>query len=115
MIRAGDEYRASLQDGREIYIGGECVKNVTKHPMFKPLFDVRARIYDMQHEEASKQVMTYKDEQGEEHAIGLQMPHNQQDWHDKRAYTDAVFDDILGVITRVGDETAAAVKASMGV
>ncbi len=33
MIRTGDEYRASLQDGREIYISGERVKDVTTHPM----------------------------------------------------------------------------------
>ena len=33
MIRTGDEYRASLQDGREIYISGERVKDVTTHPV----------------------------------------------------------------------------------
>jgi len=34
MIRTGDEYRASLQDGREIYISGEWVKDVTTQPVF---------------------------------------------------------------------------------
>jgi len=89
MIRTGDEYKykASLQGGREIYISGERVEDVTTHPMFKPLVGIRARIYDMQHEEATREVMTYKDEQGEEHAIGLNMPRNQRDWHDKRAST----------------------------
>ena len=105
MIRTGDEYRASLQDGREIYMSGERVKDVTTHPMFKPLVDIRARIYDMQHDAATRDLMTYTDEQGEAHAIGLKMPYSQQDWHDKRASTDAVFDDIGGVVTRVGDET----------
>lgn len=104
MIRTGDEYKASLQDGREVYICGERVKDVTSHPMFKPLVDIRARIYDMQHDAATRDVMTYTDEQGEDHAIGLKMPHTQQDWHDKRVSTDAVFDDIGGVVTRVGDE-----------
>ncbi len=33
MIRTGDEYRASLQDGREIYISGEQVKDVTTQPV----------------------------------------------------------------------------------
>jgi len=89
MIRTGDEYKVSLQDGREICISGERVKYVTTQPMFKPLVDIRARIYDMQHEEATREVMTYKDEQGEEHAIGLKMTHNQQGWHDKRASTAA--------------------------
>lgn len=105
MIRTGQEYRESIRDGREVYINGERVEDVTTHPMFKPLVDVRARIYDMQHEEATRSVMTYKDHQGEEHAIGLKLPHTQKDWEDKRAATDTVFDDIGGVVTRVGDET----------
>ena len=33
MIRTGDEYRASLQDGREIYMSGERVKDVTTQPV----------------------------------------------------------------------------------
>ena len=47
MIRTGDEYRASLRDGREVWIAGERVDDVTTHPMFRPLVDIRARIYDM--------------------------------------------------------------------
>jgi 4-hydroxyphenylacetate 3-monooxygenase len=105
MNRTGDEYRTSLQDGRDFYISGERVKDVATHPMFKPLVDIRARIYDMQHEAATRDSMTYTHDQGEQHAIGLKLPHSQQDWRDKRASTDAVFDDIGGVVTRVGDET----------
>ncbi len=105
MIRTGEEYKASLQDGREVYISGKRVKDVTTHPMFEPLVDIRTRIYDMQHDATTNNVMAYKDEQSEEHAIELKMPHNQQDWHDKSAPTDAVFDDIGGVVTCVGDDT----------
>ena len=50
MIRTGDEYRESIRDGREVWMNGERVKDVTTHPMFKPLVDVRARIYDMAHD-----------------------------------------------------------------
>ncbi len=106
MIRTGDEYRASLRDGREVWIAGERVADVTTHPMFQPLVDIRARIYDMQHDPATADVMTYVDESiGDRCAIGLKLPHTQQDWHDKRRSTDAVMDDIGGVVTRVGDET----------
>ena len=59
MIRSGDEYKASLQDGREVHIFGKRVKDVTSHPMFKPLVDIRTRIYDMQHNAATRDVMTY--------------------------------------------------------
>ena len=33
------------------------------------------------------------------------MPHTREDWQDKRASVDAVFEDLGGVVTRVGDET----------
>ncbi|WP_449433971.1 4-hydroxyphenylacetate 3-hydroxylase family protein [Pseudomonas putida] len=105
MIRTGEQYRESIRDGREVYINGERVHDVPSHPAFKPLVDIRARIYDMQHDAATRNVMTYKDQQGESHSIGLKLPHTQQDWWDKRNSTDAVLNDIGGVVTRVGDET----------
>lgn len=104
MIRTGEEYIESIRDGREVHVNGERVEDVPSHPMFKPLVDVRARIYDMQHDPATREVMTYEEE-GEIYALGLKLPKTQEDWWDKRASTDAVFDDIGGVVTRVGDET----------
>ena len=105
MIRTGDEYRDSIRDGREVFINGEKVPDVTTHPMFKPLVDIRARIYDMQHEAATASKMVYRDDDGEQYSIGLKLPYSQNDWSEKRASTDAIFDEIGGVVTRVGDET----------
>jgi 4-hydroxyphenylacetate 3-monooxygenase len=104
MIRTGQEYRDSLRDGREVHINGERVADVTRHPMFKPLVDIRARIHDMAHDPATRDVMTYA-EDGQTHAIGNKPPRVAQDWWDKRRATDAVLEDIGGVVTRVGDET----------
>ena len=50
MIKTGAEYRASLQDGRQVWMNGERIKDVTTHPAFKPVVDIRARIYDLAHE-----------------------------------------------------------------
>lgn len=104
MIRTGDEYRASLNDGRQIWINGEKVDDPCTHPQFKPVIDIRARIYDMQHDPATQEAMTYE-EQGERFAIGLRLPYEQQDWQDKRDAVDLVMNDVGGVVTRVGDET----------
>jgi 4-hydroxyphenylacetate 3-monooxygenase len=104
MIRTGKEYRESLKDDREIWINGERVKDLVNHPSFKPLIDIRARIYDMQHEKAFQPVMTYE-ENGERHAIGLRLPYEKEDWEDKRLAVDTVANEIGGVVTRVGDET----------
>jgi 4-hydroxyphenylacetate 3-monooxygenase len=106
MIRTGEQYRDSIRDGRQVWINGERVNDVTTHPMFKPIVDIRARIYDMAHEKATQGVMSYVDEKtGERNAIGLKLPYTQQDWHDKRLAVDTVLDDVGGIATRVGDET----------
>ena len=104
MIRTGEEYKASIRDSRAVYINGERVKDVTAHPAFKPLVDIRARIYDLQHEPATRHLMTYQ-EDGNVHAINNKLPLSQHDWWDKRRATDTVLEDIGGVVTRVGDET----------
>ncbi len=104
MIRTGDDYRASIRDGRDVWINGEAVPDVPNHPAFKPAVDIRARIYDMQHDAATQDVMTYV-EGGERFAIGLRLPYEQKDWADKRKAVDTVMYDIGGIVTRMGDET----------
>ncbi len=46
----GAEFLESIQDGREIYIYGERVKNVTQHPAFRNSARMVARWYDGFHE-----------------------------------------------------------------
>ncbi|WP_421707215.1 4-hydroxyphenylacetate 3-hydroxylase family protein [Algihabitans sp.] len=106
MIRTGAQYIDSIRDGREVYIGGERVRDVPSHPMFKPLVEIRARIYDMAHAPETREVMTYAEEAGgERHAVGNKLPVTQQDWWDKRRATDRVLETVGGIVTRVGDET----------
>ncbi len=104
MIRTSDEYRDSIKDGREVWINGEKVDDPTVHPQMKPIIDVRARIYDMQHDPKTQAAMTYE-ENGERHAIGMRLPHEAKDWKDKRDAVDLVMHDVGGIVTRVGDET----------
>jgi len=60
MIRTGEQYLDSIRDNREVYINGERVKDVTRNPMLKPLIDIRARIYDMQHEAATRSILSFQ-------------------------------------------------------
>ncbi|SEN50490.1 4-hydroxyphenylacetate 3-monooxygenase [Gemmobacter aquatilis] len=104
MIRTGTEYRDSIRDGREVYVNGEKVRDVATHPMFKPLVDIRARIHDMAHDPATRDVMTVT-QNGQTNAIGNALPYTQADWWAKRRATDTVLDAVGGIVTRVGDET----------
>lgn len=106
MLRTGDEYRESIRDGRAVWINGERVKDVPSHPAFKPIVDVRARIYDMAHEDKYRELMSYTDgNTNEPNCVGHKLPHTRDDWHDKRRAIDAVMKDIGGVVTRMSDET----------
>jgi 4-hydroxyphenylacetate 3-monooxygenase len=66
--------------------------------------DIRARIFDMQHEEAHRDIMT-EEQDGERNALGSALPRTQDDWWAKRRATDHMLNEIGGVVTRVGDET----------
>jgi 4-hydroxyphenylacetate 3-monooxygenase len=105
MIRTGQQYRDSIRDGRQVWINGERVSDVTTHAMFRPLVDIRARMYDMQHEAQHAPVMTYAEPGGEICPVAAKLPTTHEDWHAKRRATDTVLDEVGGIVTRVGDET----------
>jgi len=49
-----EEYLESLRDGREVYIYGERVKDVTTHPAFRNTARMTARLYSALHDEKHK-------------------------------------------------------------
>ena len=106
MLRTGDDYRESLRDGRAVWIDGERVKDLPGHPAFKPIVDIRARVYDMQQEEKYRDLMTYRDAGTNESCPTVHKPpRTVADWDEKRDWVDAIFKDVGGVVARLGDET----------
>ena len=57
----GAEYLESLRDGREVYIHGERVQDVTTHPAFRNAARSIARLYDALHDPAYRDVLTAPD------------------------------------------------------
>src|SRR5688572_8862419 len=60
----GDEYIESLRDGREVYIYGERVRDVTTHPAFRNAARSVARLYDALHDPKLKDVLTTETDTG---------------------------------------------------
>jgi len=60
----GEEYLESLRDGREIWIYGERVKDVTSHPAFRNTVRMIARLYDALHDPAMKKGLTAETDTG---------------------------------------------------
>ena len=54
----GEEYIQSLKDGREVFIDGERVRDVTTHPAYRNSVRSMARLYDALHDPAQKDVLT---------------------------------------------------------
>ena len=54
----GKEFLESLRDGREIWIYGERVDNVTTHPAFRNPARMLARLYDALHDPAMQPQLT---------------------------------------------------------
>ncbi|MFF1421824.1 4-hydroxyphenylacetate 3-hydroxylase family protein [Streptomyces sp. NPDC058280] len=46
-MRTGAEYLAALRDGREVYVDGARVEDVTAHPAFSPIARTVAELYDV--------------------------------------------------------------------
>jgi len=106
MIRTGNEYQESLQDGREVWIDGERVRNMSTHPAFKPIIDIRSRMYDMAHEAQFQEQLTYLDEETDElNTVYHKPPRIREDWYEKDVALDALMQDIGGIVIRVSDET----------
>src|SRR5690349_24678296 len=57
----GKTYLESLRDGREIWIYGERVKDVTTHPAFRNTARMMARLYDALHGEHKATLCTETD------------------------------------------------------
>ena len=61
----GAEYLESLRDGREVYIYGERVQDVTQHPAFRNTARMTARLFDALHDkERSKKLLLPADTDG---------------------------------------------------
>src|SRR5258707_6953373 len=60
----GAEFLQSLRDGREVYIYGEQVEDVTTHPAFRNAAASVAQLYDALHDAKSKDVLTAKTDTG---------------------------------------------------
>src|SRR5215475_5584674 len=62
--QTGADYLASLSDGREVYIYGERVKDVTKHQAFRNTARMVARLYDALHDPKRREKILVPTETG---------------------------------------------------
>ena len=62
MIKTGTQHIAMLRDGREVYIDGKRVTDVTSHPAFRNSIRSYANLYDFQARPENVEKMTFQPE-----------------------------------------------------
>src|SRR6185312_2159192 len=78
MLRTGREHLEMLRDGRVVYVGGERIDDVTRHPAFRGAAETVAGIYDLKADPANRAAMTYEEECGR-HSIYFLRPKTRDD------------------------------------
>lgn len=107
MTRTGAEYVESLRDGREVWIDGERVGDVTTHPAFRNTVRSIAHLYDMTHDERYADVLTYPSPAtGEPVGRGYQIPYSQADLVARRRATKTWAETTFGYLGRSPDYMA---------
>jgi 4-hydroxyphenylacetate 3-monooxygenase len=84
--RTGREYLQGLRDQeREVWLGGERVKDVTTHPGLRRGALAIATLYDMQHDPALREAMTFvSPESGERVGLSFIIPRTREDLEKRR-------------------------------
>jgi 4-hydroxyphenylacetate 3-monooxygenase len=64
MIKTGAQHIASLRDGREVYLDGELVTDVTTHPAFRGAVASVGRMFDFHSAPENRDLMTFETDTG---------------------------------------------------
>ena len=117
-VRTGAQFLDSLRamtDGREFWMDGEKIGDVTTDPRFAGAARTLAGLYDMQHDPDLSDVMTYVDEDtGERHPRSYQIPRSMEELQARSKMVKHWADATLGMFTRTPDYMNIYLAASAG-
>ena len=103
-VRTGAEFIAGLRDSREVWLGNERVTDVTAHPAFRGAIASLARLYDMQHEPAYRELLTYPSPTtGDPVGLSFLIPRTREDLARRRQMIKTWADATCGMMGRSAD------------
>ena len=112
-VRTGEQFLEGLRDGREIWLGGERVEDVTTHPKTARMAKTLAGIYDLQHSPEHRDKMTFESpSSGEPVALSYLVPETQEDLLRRRGALEIVAQSCHGMLGRTPDYVNIQVTAS---
>lgn len=111
-IRTGEQYRNGLLDGREVWIRGDRVDDVTSHPALMYSVESIARLYDMQYEARYQHLLTYRDDDAAQvYPLSYLIPRTADDLRRRRRAFKCAADATCGLMGRSPDFLNVAVTA----
>jgi 4-hydroxyphenylacetate 3-monooxygenase len=106
-LRRGDQYVESLRDGRAVYLDGERVADVTKHPAFAEPIRRIAERYDVARSDEAQAVTTYLDPTtGQRHGAMWLIPRTAEDLEVRRRVHRFWAEASYGLMGRTPDHVA---------
>ena len=111
-MRSGDAYVASLRDGRAVYLDGERVDDVTKHPAFVEPIRRIAETYDRAKAAERDPALTFADvATGARHSNMWLVPRSAEDLAARRRRHRFWAEPSFGLMGRTPDHVASVLTA----
>jgi len=106
-MRTGSEYLRSLDDGRQVFVDGERVKDVTTHLAFREAVRSIAKLYDIAAAPEMRERMTFvSPKTGEPVLRAYQIPRNHADLRARRLFSETWAEATFGLMGRTPEHVA---------
>jgi 4-hydroxyphenylacetate 3-monooxygenase len=106
-LRSGSDYLKSLNDGRQVFVDGEKVADVTRHPAFREAARSVARLYDIAAAPENRERMTFTSPKtGEPVMRAWQIPRSHADLRARRLFSETWAEATFGLMGRSPDHVA---------
>ena len=100
----GERYIESLRDGREVWLDGKRVDDVTTHPAFSGMVHEMARIYDLQYTDEYIEQMTYPSaETGNRISYSYSLPRTYDEMMARKRNSEIWMQESFGQLGRTPD------------
>jgi 4-hydroxyphenylacetate 3-monooxygenase len=107
VMRSGSDYLRSLNDGRNVFVDGERVADVTKHPAFREAARSVARLYDIAAAPENRERMTFPSPKtGHPVLRSWQIPRSHADLRARRLFSETWAEATFGLMGRSPDHVA---------
>src|SRR5262245_47171776 len=106
-MRTGPEYLRSLNDGRQVFVDGERVADVTRHAAFREAARSVARLYDIAAAPENRERMTFvSPKTGEPVLRGCRVTCRHGDLRARRIFSETWAEATFGLMGRTPDHVA---------